>query len=175
MKHSEAVYAIFIILLSACGQNAGSRQDRPVSTDAVLDYQRYCHYWMWERAKEINEKNARCQSEYEWEYCRDLAEELVAENNDYWFTCLDDLPMVSEECRMQLDHADPLHDTDGDGVSDYMESFMSLNPCEVCSYGGTEGVDCDADLDFDGDGTPNGEDDSPGCGMGEGEFQNCIF
>jgi len=108
------------------------------------------------------------------ELCDQQATQEALDNEDRWLACLDDMPMVSEDCRMQLNHADPEQDTDGDGISDYMESWMSLNPCERCSYGGVEGVNCDSDEDFDGDGTPNGQDNDPGCSS-EGGFRGCFF
>ncbi len=176
MQHIASLFVLPIILLSACGQSVGTRQPRPASTDAVLDYQRYCHRWFWEYNDDINDRADRCrEGNPNPEICDQIAAEEVQENEDRWYECLDDLPMVSEDCRMQLDHADLDHDTDGDGISDYMESWMSLNPCERCSYGGVEGVDCDADLDFDGDGILNGEDRDPGCSTSEGGFQNCLF
>ncbi|MDH5597130.1 MAG: hypothetical protein OEY44_03425 [Candidatus Peregrinibacteria bacterium] len=47
-----------------------------------------------------------------------------------------------------------MEDTDGDGIANYHEFFMGLNPCTPQSFGCT----MDADGDFDFDGVPNGED-----------------
>lgn len=174
MKRIVCLFLLSITLLFACGQSVGSREARPASTDSVVSQQWYCHRWMWERNDDINDEARNCRNENPTnpDHCDEIAAVEVQENYDNWYTCLDDLPMISNDCRMQLNHADPEQDTDGDGISDYMESWMSLNPCEKCSYGGVEGVDCDADLDFDDDGIPNGEDHDPGCG---GNFQQCFF
>lgn len=56
-------------------------------------------------------------------------------------------------------------DTDGDGIADYYEYRMGLNPCLTRSRG-----DCrlpDADDDFDNDGVANGIDENPICRAGE--------
>lgn len=176
MQRIVNLFILSSVLLSACGQSVGQHQPRPASTDAVLDYQRYCHYWYWEYIYRSEVDFNRCLSEgIDVTLCQDLYTERTEENEGNWYACLDDLPMVSQDCRMQLDHANPDQDTDGDGISDYMESWMSLNPCERCSYGGTEGVNCDADLDFDADGIPNGEDHDPGCSSGVPGFEGCLF
>ena len=176
MKCFVSVSLLLLVLFSACGRSVGNDGvPRPVSTDAVLDYQRHCHYWMWENGDDINWRAERCrEGNPNPEICDEIAAEEVEELYDNWYACLDHLPMVDEDCRTQLDHANQDQDTDGDGISDYNESFMSLNPCEVCSYGGVEGVDCDADLDFDGDGIPNGEDRYPACSLEVG-IMECFF
>lgn len=51
-------------------------------------------------------------------------------------------------------------DFDGDGISNWMEFWMGLNPCTPWSFG--QCID-DADLDYDADGIPNGEDEAPIC------------
>ena len=51
-------------------------------------------------------------------------------------------------------------DSDEDGISDWMEYNMGLNPCTPHSFGLC--ID-DADLDYDADGIPNGEDEYPIC------------
>jgi hypothetical protein len=54
-----------------------------------------------------------------------------------------------------------LDDTDGDGVSNWHEYWMGLNPCEEYSFG--ECNPSDGELDYDVDGIPNGEDEFPLC------------
>ena len=51
-------------------------------------------------------------------------------------------------------------DFDNDGLSNWFEYIMGLNPCTENSFG-----NCihDGDLDYDGDGIPNEEDDYPIC------------
>lgn len=176
MGRFVSVSLLLLVLFPACNQGVGNGEvPRPVGTDAVLDYQRYCHRWMWERGDDINYRAERCREENpNPETCDEVAAAQGQKNEDDWYTCLDHLPMVDEDCRAQLDHANLDQDTDGDGISDYDESWMSLNPCERCSYGGVEGVDCDADLDFDGDGIPNGEDRYPACSLEVG-IMECFF
>ena len=50
-------------------------------------------------------------------------------------------------------------DLDNDGISNYDEFLMNLNPCTPKSYGCLN----DAELDFDADGIPNGQDELPIC------------
>ncbi|MCX6734756.1 MAG: hypothetical protein NTZ25_02480 [Candidatus Peregrinibacteria bacterium] len=50
-------------------------------------------------------------------------------------------------------------DYDKDGISNFFEYLMGLNPCTPNSFG----CEKDADLDYDDDGIPNGKDDSPLC------------
>lgn len=66
-------------------------------------------------------------------------EEYVAEDGLYGIWS----PVVSE-------------DADGDGISNYHEFFMGLNPCTPQTFGCIN----DADGDFDFDGIPNGDDHS---------------
>lgn len=65
-------------------------------------------------------------------------------------------------------------DTDGDGISNYEEMLMGMNPCEEYSFGTCNPAD--ADLDYDVDGLPNGEDDLPRCNPSDpsGNQSDCI-
>ncbi len=111
-------------MLTACGQSAGSSQSRLLSTDAVLDYHRYCYFWMWQYNFELNEQTNSCLSIHpdDPDHCYDIAQNRREEIQEDWFVCLDDLPMVSQDCRMQLDHANPEQDTDGDGIPNSEDS-----------------------------------------------------
>jgi len=52
-------------------------------------------------------------------------------------------------------------DPDGDGIHNWHEYSMGLNPCEANSFGTC--VASDAEQDYDSDGTPNGQDEYPLC------------
>ena len=54
------------------------------------------------------------------------------------------------------------NDTDRDGISNFWEYQMGLNPCEKYSVGGTI---ADGDFDYDNDGILNKNDSSPICNM----------
>jgi hypothetical protein len=64
-------------------------------------------------------------------------------------------------------------DSDGDGISNWMEFLMGYNPCTPHSFGLC--ID-DADLDYDVDGIPDGEDDFPICNPDDpGEYpSDCV-
>ena len=51
-------------------------------------------------------------------------------------------------------------DFDSDGIADWWETWMGLNPCTANTYGS-----CieDGDLDYDDDGIPNAQDEKPIC------------
>lgn len=65
-------------------------------------------------------------------------------------------------------------DFDGDGIGNWHEFLMGLNPCTPNAYGACVN---DADLDFDADGKPNGTDDNPYCNPDNdpaGWFTDCV-
>jgi len=65
-------------------------------------------------------------------------------------------------------------DFDGDGIGNWHEYLMGLNPCTPHAYGMCHN---DADLDFDADGKPNGTDDNPYCNPDNdpaGWFTDCV-
>lgn len=64
-------------------------------------------------------------------------------------------------------------DTDGDGLQNYMEFELFLNPCSKQSYGSCVN---DADLDGDLDGIPNGTDPYPYCNLEDPKnVSDCIL
>lgn len=63
-------------------------------------------------------------------------------------------------------------DTDGDGISNFNEYLLHLNPCDTHSYGSCVK---DSELDGDFDEVPNGKDDLPYCNPGDKEnISDCI-
>lgn len=52
-------------------------------------------------------------------------------------------------------------DTDGDGVSNWHEYKMGMNPCDAHSFGTCQ--EHDGAADYDADGIPNAEDEDPLC------------
>jgi hypothetical protein len=62
-------------------------------------------------------------------------------------------------------------DADGDGIKNFDEYVMGLNPCSVRSFNAL-----DADLDFDIDGLLNGVDPYPRCNFEDpaGMSTDCI-
>jgi hypothetical protein len=178
IKHKEKMMQkiltlmLLSTLLIACGQSVGSGQPRPDSTDAVLAHQAHCNDVWQRRFEQIQYELHECFENPPPEGCPD-PDDVEAPHKANWYTCLDSIPMVPLDCLLQLDHESHTQDTDGDGLTDFEESQMYLNPCEPCSYGGVEGVDCDADLDFDQDGIPNGEDEDPDCTPYHREMLHC--
>ncbi len=149
-------------------RNVGERQPMPASTMAVLDRIDDCddRYWIYARNRD-DDAYAAClenppvsQSQCALDY--DAAKE---QSWNAYEDCLINLPIVSHDCVLQLQPFSQEQDTDGDGVEDFWEYQMGLNPCEPCSYGGTPGVDCDGDLDYDRDPRNNADDTNPICGM----------
>ena len=68
-----------------------------------------------------------------------------------------------------------MEDSDGDGVPNYWEFWMGMNPCSQYSFGC--GTPRDGTYDYDADGIPDGEDDAPLCNMGDdpGEYpSDCV-
>lgn len=64
-------------------------------------------------------------------------------------------------------------DTDGDGISNFDEYQLLLNPCDTHSYGSCS---ADAELDGDFDEVPNGKDELPYCNPGDKEnVSDCIL
>jgi hypothetical protein len=67
----------------------------------------------------------------------------------------------------------PDEDTDGDGISNWMEYNMGYNPCTPNTFG-----DCvkDSDLDYDADGIKNGADEYPICNPKDpaGWLSDCV-
>lgn len=64
-------------------------------------------------------------------------------------------------------------DTDGDGLSNFEEYQLLLNPCSKTSYGSCT---LDAELDGDFDGEPNGTDALPYCNLQDPEnVSDCIL
>lgn len=173
MHRITCLFILPLVLFSACEQNVGQeKQPRPASTDAVLAHQTHCNDTMQLRIREINAASVECWNNPPPEGCPDTDEPSLIVYG-FWNECLDNVPMVPLDCLLQLDHANPLQDTDGDGLTDKEESQMHLNPCEPCSYGGIEGVDCDADLDYDQDGIPNAIDPDPDCTPYHIEMLHC--
>jgi hypothetical protein len=165
---------LVLVLFSACdGQNVGVSHSMPDSTPAVVSHQDFCHNSYWDNMDYVMDQMNKCITDgNDPDLCSENMTEDGNESLDNLFLCLKGLPMVSDDCRAGLNPENIESDYDGDGVSDFYESHMALNPCEKCSYGGTEGIDCDGDLDFDGDGTPNAEDLNPACG---GNYYECWF
>jgi len=65
-------------------------------------------------------------------------------------------------------------DTDGDGIDNWWEYNMGLNPCSKSTYGSIP----DAELDYDADGIPNGEDPFPTCNSNKNDpaeyYSDCV-
>jgi len=155
--------------VAAFGCDAGSvgaRQEMPASTMPVIDRVEECGDNRLRNLDNNDLLHAGCldNPNREYEECNEEYEANQEQTREVWETCLTNLPMVPASCVAQLEPFSFEHDTDGDGIPDYWEYHMGLNPCEKCSYGGVEGVDCDADLDYDRDGTANGIDYNPMCG-----------
>jgi len=83
----------------------------------------------------------------------------------------------------RLCHAEVMHfdgkqsagvtvDSDGDGLSNFEEFLLYLNPCSKTSYGSCVK---DAELDGDFDGIPNGQDPLPYCNLNDPlNVSDCI-
>ena len=159
--------AFTLSLIIGCDQNSvGARQNMPASTMPVLDRIDECEDNFHRSWDNIDQIHLDCQEDpnRDYEECNNEYDENLDQIQEGRLNCLTNLPQVPGSCVEQLEPFGFEHDTDGDGIDDYWEYQMGLNPCEKCSYGGIPGVDCDADLDYDRDGIPNGIDYNPMCG-----------
>lgn len=168
------LFATFALAVFGCGQDVQStRQPMPASTLPVLEHINECDFWYWHSYEEYENDYETCREDppISIQQCNDDYEEGGIRARSFWELCLQQLPMVDYSCVEQLQPFSREQDTDGDGVADYWEYQMGLNPCEPCSYGGTPGVDCDGDLNYDRDARNNAEDSEPMCGqMYDGEW-----
>lgn len=164
-----SVSVISLIIVTGCGREVGSRQPMPASTIPVVNHVDNCMEHRYFGLVKVGENRDACMLDppTTGPGCFDLEDEERAQVYEIYSFCIMQMPLVSYECVSQLSFNGPQdrHDTDGDGVSDYFELEMGLNPCEPCSYGGTPGVDCDGDLDNDRDGYSNDDDWLPMCGQ----------
>jgi hypothetical protein len=171
-----ALFAVLAaLLMSACTMNSESTQqpqDYPVTTQPLLKHFDDC--WKWhdgavERAEDAY-KVCPDSGVYTPEQCNAFYQEEVANAKYYLVECVEQLPGVEGECRDNFDYDDLESDADGDGITDEKEVFIGTNPCEICSFGGYLGKDCDADWDWDLDGIDNGVDQNPICPEKNGEI-----
>lgn len=169
-KMSKITTLWLVLVLSlfiACDntRKVGVYQEMPDSTLAVLDWVNRCDSSYWNALNRTQDNFDRCMTSSDTTACYMNRTEEEYGNSDAHVYCMKNLPMVDYSCVEQLDPNSMEHDADGDGIADYWEYYMGLNPCEKCSYGGIPGLDCDGDLDWDRDGVPNGLDTQPICGQ----------
>jgi len=161
---------------------ASCDRDRAVSCEQ--DQQ---HTWSmryeWDRAWDYN---LGCQerAENDFDRCltsedvsRDCAEEVNLENQwcVYWFARqINKVPLrvcgvsvyniigdpSTQDWRLEPND----NDDDGDGVSNYWEFYLGMNPCSQYSYGCDGGQD--GTNDFDADGVLDRDDSAPRCNTG---------
>lgn len=169
-------------LLTACGGNPEVQEDQ---CDPEVPYSTGIMRYEWSETEAlfwdcINSANSS------YGYCGDQA----GDDPDFQAACVQTYDWANHSCRyyyeLQLNKT-PLRecgaviyvippgispqnytggisseeDTDGDGISNYMEFLIGLNPCEAYSEG-----ECsvgDAAWDYDKDDLPNGQDPVPNC------------
>lgn len=161
-----AALTTLVLAVTGCdvgNVDAASVDDEPMpaSTIPAVEHIQECFILHYVRQGDNWENYLQCENTG-GQTCTADYEQKIADSRKAFELCMRQLPAVSKECRDQFEPMSLTHDSDGDGIADGDEIWMSLNPCEKCSFGGNE-EDCDANTDWDNDGIPNAKDKVPRC------------
>ena len=115
----------------------------------------------WESCSKSELDNYKCQEELDLDVAWCNYYRATSVNNAVAAICCA-RPFIIEKTPNDENHylTENEEDTDGDGISDYKEFEMGMNPCSRYSHS------CevpDGTLDYDGDGMNDADDDDPTC------------
>ena len=168
MRKIHAIALMMFCLLTAIGCGGSVNYEggpeplpMPPSTIPVVNWIQQCWDQSYARQTGAKAADTACYKAGGTD-CSDVYNAALEEDRTSRNICMHELPAVSSECRDQFDPNSLTHDSDGDGIADGYEVWMSLNPCEKCSFGGNP-EDCDGEQDWDDDGIRNGKDTAPRC------------
>jgi len=141
----------------------------------AYDYAMACEKQVQEESTQCNaNKETDCATKYDKGRAGCFYWLGVHVNKETLRTCGAKIFKVDLDATVQINlGAEDKVDTDGDGIPNYWEYQMGLNPCTPNSFGSCYK---DAEEDYDKDGIPNGKDTAPICNPEDktGNGSDCV-